>query len=132
MDSIMIAIGCILIMLIPSRLPQSEGWRGIVPLHSTCEDAKRLLGVSKCETGSYDFKDERAFIWFAKKPCADGWNVRRGTVTSIEIFPKRKLHLAELGSDERTFRKVMSQSHYDTDSFITEEQSWVVTAYPTG
>lgn len=121
-----------LIMLITSSFSHAKGWRGIVPLHSTCEDAKRLLGITKCETGSYDFRDERAFIWFSEKPCADGWNVPPGTVTSIEVFPKKKLQLATLNVDERKLKKEAGQSAADPVRYIDENEGLIITAYPDG
>src|SRR3989442_384516 len=96
MNTTKITVACLFLMLTTTSFSQSKGWRGIVPLHSTCEDTKRLLGITKCETNSYDLKDARVFIWFSKKPCVDGWNVPPGTVTSIEVFPKNKLYLTDL------------------------------------
>jgi hypothetical protein len=132
MNSAKLAAACVFMMLTMSGSLQTKGWRGIVPLHSTCEDAKRLLGIPKCETNSYDFKDERAFIWFSEKACVDGWNVPPGTVTSIEVFPKQKSHLADLGIDIGRFRKQVSQSEYDSDSYIDKEEGLVIAAYPDG
>jgi hypothetical protein len=75
-----------------SGTPSTQGavsvkrWRGIVPLHSTCEDVKRLLGHASCKADSYDLENESVFILFSEKPC-DGdsirWNVPAGTVLSI-------------------------------------------------
>ena len=80
-----------------------QRWHEIVPLHSTCDDVKRVLKIEKCETGSYEFEDERIFIWFASDPCNDGWNVPRGTVTSIEVFPRKNLRLTDVGFQEGAF-----------------------------
>lgn len=132
MNSTKITVTCVLLMLTISSFSHTKGWRGIVPLHSSCEDAKRQLGITKCETGSYDFKDERVFIWFSEKPCADGWNVPPGTVTSIKVYPKQKLVLTDLGIDEGKFRKEMSRSEYDRNRYINEEEGLVIAAYPDG
>lgn len=132
MNSAIMTIGCVLVMLTTSSFSDAEGWRGIVPLHSTCEDAKRLLGITKCETGSYDFRDERAFIWFSEKPCADGWNVPSGTVTSIEVFPKKKLQLATLNIDERKLKKEAGQSAADAVRYIDENEGLIITVCPDG
>ena len=121
---------CMLVMLTTSSISLARGWRGIVPLHSSCEDAKRLLGISKCQTGSYDFKDERAFVWFSEKPCVDGWNVPQGTVTSIEVFPKRKLQLNDLSLDEKRFQKETSKG--EADRYVDKDEGLIITAYPNG
>jgi len=131
MTIIMLAVACLaLIPVTPSSV--TKGWRGIVPLHSTCENAKRLLGITKCETGMYDFKDEKAFIWFSTKPCVDGWNVPLGTVTNIEVYPKQKLQLADLGIDLARFRKEPGRNVYEPDRYINEEEGVVIAAYANG
>jgi hypothetical protein len=132
MNSAIITAGCVLIMLTTSDFCCAEGWRGVMPLHSTCEDAKRLLGITKCDTGSYDFKDERAFIWFSEKPCADGWNVPVGTVTSIEVFPKKKLQLTDLNVDRRKLKKEEGQSAADPIRYIDENEGLIITVYRDG
>lgn len=119
-------------MLIACSVSHAKGWRGIVPLHSTCEDAKRLLHIAKCQTGSYDFKDERAFIWFSEKPCADGWNVPSGTITSIEVYPKGKLQLRGIGVDERKLKKDTGQSAAEPTRYIDEDEGLIITVYPDG
>ncbi len=127
-----IIVACVLTILTVASFSHADEWRGIKPLHSTCEDAKRLLGITKCETGIYDFKNETAFIWFSERPCADGWNVPPGTVTSLEVFPKKKIQLTDLGVDERRFKRKASQSAANPDRYIDEEEGLVITAYPDG
>ena len=41
----------ILLSLALTNVKQSsaDGWRGLVPLKSSCEDVKRILDVKKCE-----------------------------------------------------------------------------------
>ena len=120
------------IILTTFALSHAEGWRGIVPLHSTCEDAKRLLGITKCDTGSYDFKDVRVSIWFSEKPCADGWNVPSGTVTSIEVFPKQKVQITDLNVDTGKLKKEVGQSAADPIRYIDEIDGVIIIAYPDG
>lgn len=126
------AAAYVFLILAMVGISDAKRWRGLVPLHSTCEDAKRLLGINKCETGSYDFENERAFIWFAERPCVDGWNVPPGTVTSIKVYPKQKRRLTDLRIDEKRFRKEMSRSEHDRDRYINEEEGLVIAAYNDG
>lgn len=94
------------LVMLPSSL-QSKEWRGLVPMHSTCEDAKRVLGITKCQTYTYDLKDERVFINFSEASCNDNppekWNVPIGTILSITVFPKVRSKLADLNFNLSNF-----------------------------
>src|SRR5882724_5202361 len=85
---------------------QAKDWRGIVPLHSTCEDVKRILGVAKCEP-VVKLESETVNISFSQKPCADGWNVPIGTVVSVTIHPEKKSDLTDLNLDMNKYQKVV-------------------------
>src|SRR6266516_6252094 len=110
-------------ILTASTLGQQQGWRGIVPLHSTREEVERLIGPPMTPGGiTYDLKDERVDVGYSSVPCAKGWpygwDVTPGTVTSIEVFPKRKLKLSELHLDLTKFTKfnnphLQGEIHYN-------------------
>src|SRR5437762_3045701 len=89
---------------------QQQGWRGIVPLHSTREDVERLIGPPMKPGGiTYDLTDERVNIGYSAVPCTKGWpygwNVPKDTVTSIRVYTKKKLNLSDLRLDLRTYTK---------------------------
>src|SRR5437660_6619315 len=42
----------------PYKESFARGWRGIIPLHSTCADVKRLLGVTTCDGSTHPLNDE--------------------------------------------------------------------------
>jgi hypothetical protein len=93
-------------------LAQAEGWRGIVPLHSTRADVERSLGSPTKSHGvaaTYDTKDERILVFYAAGPCKKGvseeWNVPRDTVISITVHPNAKLPVASLKLDMTKYRK---------------------------
>jgi hypothetical protein len=90
-----------LMLSLPVPLVGKE-WRGIVPLHSNCEDVKRILGVKKCEypASTYELQDETVEISFKKYSCHEKWpfetwKVPVGTVESIRLKPKRPLQLSD-------------------------------------
>jgi len=95
-----------------AKVALCQGYRGIIPLHSTCEDVKRVLGVSTCEASNpYELGNERIKIIFSKAPCEKAWqkswNVLPGTVMSVERFfinpiPLSSLNIA-LSKYEKTY-----------------------------
>jgi hypothetical protein len=94
-------ITLLLSLLMPSDIPtQPQGWRGIVPLRSTRNDVRRVLGPPKVPNKGfydlYDLKDETVYISYASGFCSSGWRVPSGTVISINIAPKTDLKLADL------------------------------------
>jgi hypothetical protein len=97
----MITVG-VWIMLTLATTGFGKEWRGIVPLHSTCEDVKRILGVAKCEypTSTYYLPNEIVEIDFKQYPCNEKWpyetwNVPIGTVKSIKLRSKTPVHLTD-------------------------------------
>jgi hypothetical protein len=92
---------------------EERGFRGIVPMHSTCEDVKRILGVKTCEPPdmTYDLENEWVKIEFTKQPCEKAylkyWNVPPGTVVSILRRPKKKILLKEFRPDVSKCQKAL-------------------------
>jgi hypothetical protein len=102
------------VLLAAGSICVGKGWRGIVPLHSSCEDVKRVLNVSECRS-FYDTEEGKVYIGFSKKPCADGWKVPPGTVLHISVYPKNAPLVEELGLDLRAFQKEIS---YDSPEYV--------------
>jgi hypothetical protein len=102
---------CVSMILIAPGLTFAKEWRGIVPLHSTCEDVKRILGIKKCDTANYPLEgDKEVFavsIYFEDHTCPQGWNVPPGTVTGLSVYPRIKPRLADLHLDEKKYKKVI-------------------------
>lgn len=107
MNSIFIVLSCLLAYTITSI--QSEGWRGIVPLHSTRADVERLIGRPNLKSGLYNFEYELVEIGFSGGSCREGdpggWNVPPDTVTSIRVAPKARLRLTDMSIDESKYEK---------------------------
>ena len=95
----------------------AQGWRGIIPLHSTRADVESLLGASTDECNCvYKTENEVVRVDYAKAPCEgflSGWNVPADTVLMFTVRTDRKQMFSDLGLDESRFSKA-----YD-DTFTT-------------
>lgn len=110
------------IFLHTGYLSRVNGWRGIVPLHSTRADVERLLGPGTEPEGIsviYKLEHEVVHIQYSSGLCIKdrrgGWNVPRDTVVGIIIGPKKELRLSDLQLDEKSFKKSLSG---DATSFV--------------
>jgi hypothetical protein len=102
----------IFLLLIVSGTVHAQGWRGIVPLHSSRTNVEELIGKSKADetVPTYEFETETVKIFYSKYPCGnplnlDQWNVPPDTVLHIGITPKRPMELAERHVDLSKFSK---------------------------
>jgi hypothetical protein len=89
---------------------QTDGWRGIIPLHSTREDVERLIGPAYDATKSlYKSNLENISIRYSEGPClgSTGWKVSVDTVLDITIYPQPfgRIRLADLDIDRNRFKK---------------------------
>jgi len=90
-----------------------QGWRNIVPLHSTRKDVQRLIGRPTESNGlTYDLKTERVTIYYSDLPCVKGWpygwNVAPDVVIKIVVYPQARLTLDQLGFDVRGYTKTQN------------------------
>lgn len=126
-------IGAILAM--PGNV-YPKGWRGIVPLHSTCEDVKRLLGRAKCTADLYTLENETVFVSFSEQLCNEGtnvkWNVPRGTVISIDVNPKIKPKLSDMLGNPASYKKVRDKHLPDIVYYMDEEAGFTLMVFPNG
>jgi len=126
-------MACMCIMLTTSSVSLAQGWRGIVPLHSTCEDVKQQLGVTKCDADStYNSEDETITVTFSEKPCHEKWpyetwNVPPGTVTSVIVNLKKQPPMVALNIDIEKYKKAVDE--YSTGGYIyySEEEGTTIT-----
>jgi hypothetical protein len=122
---------CAYLILSTANVSLTKEWRGILPLRSTCEDVKRILGVTKCEypTSTYDLESEVVEISFKKYPCHEKWpyetwNVPIGTVESIKLRPKKPLQLTdyfEKGKYTKVEEDVIGLAWYSNDEGVSVE-----------
>ena len=72
-----------LILMFMTMRSQSNCWRGITPLQSTCEDVKKVLKVDRCTVpiSEYTLPDFRVMVKFENESCDSeprAWRVPRG------------------------------------------------------
>ena len=101
----------------------SNCWQGITPLHSTCQDVKKILKVEKCTFPivEYTLPEFRAMIEFENEPCAreaHGWRVSPGTVTAISLSPLKAMLPSDFGLDLSKYEKrddgeIVGVVHYE-------------------
>lgn len=132
MKIIKLACMCVGAALLASGQGHSKGWRGITPLHSTCEDVKRTLNVGSCESPVFTLENEIANIDFSDKPCADGWNVPPGTVISITVYPKKKPQFADLLINMDEYKKVVPPHQPDWSIYLNAEEGISIAVTPDG
>ena len=97
----------VLIILI-SGSGQAQGWRGIVPLRSSCESVKGLLKVDRCTPGTYLIGEDNLSISFSDGSCETGWKVSPGTVLSFYVHTRRKLRFTSQYPDASKFVKSLN------------------------
>jgi hypothetical protein len=85
-------------------------WRGLVPLHSTRADVVERFGIGHDERNiRYDLENEVVHFFYTYGRCdptiSSGWDVPPDTILEINVTPKKKLLISELGIDKSKFIK---------------------------
>jgi hypothetical protein len=119
---------CICLILFASVGTRAKEWRGIIPLHSSKQDVRRLLGPPKTQgkyVDSYELNDAFVDVYYASgSPCGsslvNSWRVSRDTVVSIRITHRNTVPLQSLVSDIRGLKvsediKLSQLSYYSSD-----------------
>jgi hypothetical protein len=115
----------VLFLLMPLTLSQHpSGWRGITPLHSTCDDVKRVLGVERCTCpiSRYTLPDFRVMVEFESETCDSeprAWRVPLGTVTAVTVSPRKEMLPSEFGLDLSKYERredgeIVGVEHYES------------------
>lgn len=106
-NRIILALVCL--YCVTSERVMAQGWRGIVPLHSTRQEVEALLGFKSSGEGYDQFKvsTDVVYIRYTSKRCereeVGGWDVPIGTVSSIIVLPQSKVTFSSLGLDLNKF-----------------------------
>lgn len=97
---------CITLLMLLAATTVAKSWHGIVPLHSTRAEVRRLLGKPLIADGHIElFENEAGHVqvMYARKPCEMGlpadwgnWNVQPDTVVNVTITLNSILRLREL------------------------------------
>lgn len=112
--------------------PQSKGWRGLVPLHSTCDDAKRVVGLVDCRNTTFNLEDVNVSMIFSDGTCGSGWRVAAGTVVSFTIYPKAKLALSSLELDQAVYKRRPDSHLSDVVHYENKNEGIAVTTSKDG
>lgn len=111
---------------------KAQGWRGIVPLHASCEDVKRILNVAKCEPNTIELDEAKVFISFSDGTCRSEWNVPVGTVLSLDVTPKRMLKLSDLNVALNEYSKEVDRQVPFTSTFTNQREGISIAAFEDG
>jgi len=115
-----------------------EGWRGIVPLHSTRADVERMFGKSDHRCGCfYRLGDAKvSFDYSYGSGCAKGqvggWNVMRDTVTHIMVTPLATIPFSELPIDKTKYKAVEDQEVIGVIYHVSQEDGVSIAVGETG
>ena len=118
-------LSILLLLIFLDMRSQSNRWRRITPLQSTCEDVKEILKVDKCKfpISEYTLPDFKVMVTFENETCDTeprAWRVRKGTVTSLAVSPRHEMLPSELDLDLSKYRKrddgdIVGVEHYDNE-----------------
>jgi len=126
MSNIIRTIICIGWLLSTVVISRAQGWRGIVPLHSTRADVEALIGPPIQPKGrTYDLKNERVNVVYSDGSCDNSkieWNVPSGTVIGITIYPQQTLLISDLRTDLNKFDKFIDPHNPDSVSYNNKEE----------
>ena len=93
-------------------VPSMQGWKGIMPLHSSRADVERALGApsDSCKAlCRYETKTEVVFVKYSGDPCTNNddnrWRVPANTVISVTVNLENRLKFSSLKLNRKKFSK---------------------------
>jgi hypothetical protein len=117
------AVLILAIIAFASVYPDTQGWRGIVPLRSDCTDVKQKLGITECRSGAYDVSDAQVSLVFSEGRCSSGWNVPAGIVLSVDVRPKVRRRVSDLKLDMTSYQRVVDPKNPKLVRYVKNDQS---------
>ena len=126
----------VLLFILPA-ISEAKEWRGIVPMKSTREDVKRILGRSRNANhirANYDLDEGHVYIVFSN---GEDYNydcvkkLPKDIVLLIEFRPKADLTLPDLKLDLTKFRKFDPSipPNLGREAYVSEEEGLIVSTY---
>jgi hypothetical protein len=107
---------------------QAQGYKGIIPIGSTCKDVEKTLKVKSCSSSKveYETKNESVKIYFSnikrEKLFQKSWDVPVGTVIGVIIDLKEPLPaITDFCLNMNDFEK----SSNDTDDFYSNKEKGI-------
>jgi hypothetical protein len=101
----------------------AQGFKGIIPLESTCEDVKRILRVDGCKfpRSVYWLKDYTIDISFNEKRSVESkicYKVPKGRVISLVVSYNKNIPIKEFEYELKFVKKLNN----DIDSIVYENE----------
>lgn len=109
----------------------AQGWNGIIPLESTRNDVKKILGDCKEDDSQdclYKLEKQNVFIIYKTlEPCAGGIiNAPKGAVLSISIFPQNRIRLGDLNINLKNFVEEEDHEIVGARYFINHDEGMTI------
>lgn len=106
-----------------------DGWRGIVPLHSTRADVERLLGpgTNECKCAYY-LDDMNVLFVYSSFDCKTGgvWDVPLDTVLRINVYLKPSPKFSDLNIDKTKFTEKHVGHLEDIVSYVSDGEGLII------
>ena len=119
----------------------AQGWRGLAPMRSTCQDVEKVLGGTACgkEQAIYDLPGESVWFNFSVDGCKGGhlqeeYDVPTGTIIGISISMRgdKLVTLSDLKVDLTKFEKTDISDMIGVYKYISREVGMYITANEGG
>ena len=123
MQLIKLLIFAVLFILGTTIFSYGQVVKDIIPMHSTCDNVKKILGVETCKKSHefYDLENESVSIGYSTEVCQKAylkhWNISIGTVLSVIRFPKKPILLKDVPVDLNTCK--ISEGESDVPGTLT-------------
>lgn len=127
------ALPTVLLLLFFTQPGQSNSWRGLTPLRSTCDDVKKSLNIDSCSMPltRYTVPELRVRIEFAQgcDKVPQGWRVSKETVAAIIISPQIPMTPSQFGLDISKYEKREDGEIVGIEHYTSEEEGVTVDMY---
>lgn len=137
--SVLNAIVICLHVILTGVFQEEQGWRGLLPAHSTRADVERLLGPPKkpeAYLALYDLGSEAVFIEYSSGPCRKdregGLNVPLNTVIRIVVNFEAGSPFSDLRLDKNKYEKTEDGHLPGVTYYYNEEEGVRVTVSENG
>jgi hypothetical protein len=130
MNKFTVTIACCFLIFLADASPAKD-WRGIVPLHSTREDVRKILGKPRSDNNLSDhYRIDNLYvnIWYATEPCSGllyhwgNYGVSAGTVFSVGINFEEGIPLAKFKiPNMEKLKRGKPDSTFTVDYFDADE-----------
>jgi hypothetical protein len=117
-----------LLMFVLCGTRDTQGWKGIVPLHSSRTEVERTLGPpsDSCKhLCRYETKSEVVFVRYSGEPCTNNddnrWRVPANTAISVSVNLENRLKLSTLKLNRKKFTKTNDPELHGYTSYSRAE-----------